>query len=55
MTNLIEIREYFETDKNEALSLLRENTPRYCAREEELEFIEYLENRRDPSYFPNIQ
>ena len=32
----------FETDKNEVLSLLRENTPRYFAIEEELEFIEFI-------------
>ena len=55
MTNLIEIREYFETDKNEALSLLRENTPRYFAIEEELEFIEYLENRRELYYVVQLE
>lgn len=55
MTNLIEIREYFETDKNEVLSLLRENTPRYFAIEEELEFIEYLENRRELYYVVQLE
>ena len=55
MTNLIEIREYFETDKNEVLSLLRENTPRYFAKEEELEFIEYLENRRELYYVVQLE
>lgn len=55
MTNLIEIREYFESDKNEVLSLLRENTPRYFAKEEELEFIEYLENRRELYYVVQLE
>ena len=55
MTNLIEIREYFETDKNEVLSLFRENTPRYFAIEEELEFIEYLENRRELYYVVQLE
>ena len=55
MKNLIEIREYSETDKSEVLILLRQNTPRYFAVEEELEFIEYIENRRGLYYVVQLE
>jgi N-acetylglutamate synthase-like GNAT family acetyltransferase len=47
MTDLITIREYEITDKNEVINLIRLNTPEYFAVEEEEDLNKYLETERE--------
>lgn len=46
----IVIREYVPDDKNAVLNLIRSNTPEHFAGEEEADFSEYLDNRRELYY-----
>ena len=39
------IREYSESDKTEIIKLLQLNTPEYFDPSEEIEFIDYLDNK----------
>ncbi|HTO17301.1 MAG TPA: GNAT family N-acetyltransferase [Edaphocola sp.] len=50
MTNLITIRAYEIADKDAVISLIKWNTPRFFAQEEEIDFREYLENKRELYY-----
>jgi len=50
MTNLITIREYETKDKNEVINLIRLNTPKYFAVDEEGELNKYLESERELYY-----
>ncbi|TAF65016.1 MAG: GNAT family N-acetyltransferase [Cytophagales bacterium] len=50
MTNLITIRAYETTDKNEVINLIRLNTPAYFAVEEEEYLHKYLEAERELYY-----
>lgn len=43
----INIREYFPSDKEAVLKLIRLNTPMYFALEEEADLSEYLDNERE--------
>ena len=44
----IHIREYSSSDKKMVIELLRLNTPKYFAPEEENDFIQYLDNAKSP-------
>ncbi len=46
MTKVITIRAYEQSDKDDVIQLLRLNTPRYFAIEEEKDLIQYLETER---------
>ena len=46
----INIREYFPSDKEAVLELMRLNTPLYFASEEEADLSEYLDNEREYYY-----
>ena len=50
MENLITIREYEPKDKNEVINLIRLNTPKYFAVEEEKDLHKYLETERELYY-----
>jgi N-acetylglutamate synthase-like GNAT family acetyltransferase len=50
MANLIEIREYEINDKNEVISLIRQNTPKFFATEEVEDLNKYLETERELYY-----
>ena len=50
MTDLIEIRDYNTTDKQEVVNLLRLNSPEFFAQEEEADFNNYLETEKE-AYF----
>ena len=50
MTNIITIRDYEPKDKNEAINLIRLNTPEYFAVEEEEDLNKYLETERELYY-----
>ena len=50
MINEIEIREYTEADKNEVISLIKLNTPKYFAENEVKDFKNYLESERELYY-----
>ena len=50
MTNLITIREYQTKDKCEIINLIKLNTPKYFAVEEEEDLNKYLENERELYY-----
>ena len=47
MTDLITIREYETTDKNEVINIIRLNTPKYFAVNEEEDFNRFLETERE--------
>lgn len=49
-TNLISIREYEAKDKNEVINLIRLNTPKYFAVNEEEDLNKYLELERELYY-----
>ena len=46
----INIREYFPSDKEAVLELMRLNTPLYFASEEEADLSKYLDNEREYYY-----
>lgn len=50
MTDLITIREYQTTDKCEVINLIKLNTPKYFAVEEENDINKYLEIERELYY-----
>lgn len=50
MTNLITIREYETKDKNEVIKLIKLNTPKYFAVNEEKDLNKYLETERELYY-----
>lgn len=50
MTDEITIREYTEADKNEVINLIRSNTPKFFAVEEEEDFKDYLESEIELYY-----
>lgn len=50
MTNLITIRAYQTTDKYEIINLIKLNTPKYFAVEEEEDLNRYLETERELYY-----
>ncbi len=50
MTNLITIREYETNDKNEVIKLIKLNTPKYFAVNEEKDLNKYLETERELYY-----
>lgn len=50
MTNLLTIREYEAKDKNEVINLIKLNTPKYFAVDEEEDLNEYLETERELYY-----
>lgn len=47
---MITIREYEVADKNEVMNLIKLNTPKYFATNEETELCNYLENERELYY-----
>lgn len=50
MTNLISIREYQTKDKEDVINLIRLNTPRFFAADEEEDLNKYLETERELYY-----
>lgn len=50
MTNLVSIREYDTPDKNEVIDLIKLNTPKYFACNEEEDLNKYLETERELYY-----
>jgi ribosomal-protein-alanine N-acetyltransferase len=50
-----QIREYISSDKKLVIELLRLNTPKYFAPEEEIDFIHYLENEIDFYYVIELE
>ena len=50
MTNVITIREYQTKDKNEVINLIRLNTPKYFAVDEEEDLNKYLETEIELYY-----
>lgn len=50
MTNLITIREYEKKDKNEVVNLIRLNTPKYFAVDEEEDLTKYLDTEKELYY-----
>ena len=50
MTNLNTIREYETNDKNEVIKLIKLNTPKYFAVNEEKDLNKYLETERELYY-----
>lgn len=50
MTNLITIREYQPNDKSEVINLIKLNTPKYFAVDEEADLNDYLETERELYY-----
>ena len=47
MSDLIEIREYSILDKPDVMNLIRLNTPKYFAPDEEADLSNYLDNERE--------
>lgn len=47
---MIIIREYQQTDKNAVMNLIRQNTPKYFAPEEEADLSIYLDSERELYY-----
>ena len=50
MNNSITIREYKSIDKSTVINLIKLNTPKYFAPEEENDFSNYLDNERELYY-----
>ena len=50
MNNSITIREYKSIDKSNVINLIKLNTPKYFAPEEENDFSNYLDNERELYY-----
>ncbi len=50
MNNSITIRSYNKSDKSSLINLLKLNTPKYFAAEEETDFSNYLDNELDLYY-----
>lgn len=50
MLDNIQIRDYSPTHKEQVLNLIRINTPRYFAAEEEVDLVYYLNEEREDYY-----
>ncbi|MCZ2222679.1 MAG: GNAT family N-acetyltransferase [Chitinophagales bacterium] len=50
MTDLITIREYEPSDKNDVINLIKLNTPKFFATDEEEDLKKYLETERELYY-----
>lgn len=50
MSDLITIRPYKTTDIDDVISLLRLNTPKFFAADEEVDLVNYLESKRELYY-----